>query len=257
MGKIRTLIVDDEAAARRRIRRFLSELPEAEAVGECESGPEAVAAIEALAPDLLFLDVQMPRMSGFEVIERVGAGRVPGVVFVTAYDQFAVRAFEVHALDYILKPFDRQRFRRAFERARVQLEDTQAACLGRRLRGLLDHLRGGTGEGFPCRLEVKSGGRTVFIPAAEIDWVGAADNYLELHVGKETRLIRETMSQLEARLRRARFARVHRSTLVNLDRVRELRPLFNKDHLLILRDGTQLTVSRTYYERLLSLLRGD
>jgi len=249
--------VDDEAAARRRIRQFLCELPEAEVVGECESGPEAVTAIEAEAPDLLFLDVQMPLMSGFEVIERVGARRVPAVIFVTAYDQYALRAFEVYALDYVLKPFDRERFRASFERARARLDDEQAAGLGRRLRGLLDHLRGEAGPGCLNRLEVKSGGRTVFVPVAEIDWVGAADNYLELHVGRETHLIRETMSQLEARLGHARFARVHRSTLVNIGRVRELRPLFNKDHLLILRDGTQLTVSRTYYERLLALLRGD
>ena len=249
--------MDDEAAARRRIRQFLSELPEAEVVGECESGQEAVTAIEAVAPDLLFLDVHMPRMNGFEVIERVGKRRVPAVIFVTAYDQFAVRAFEVHALDYILKPFDRHRFRGAFERAKGRIEDAQAAGLGRRLRGLLNHVRGGNGEGCLNRLEVKAGGRTVFVPVGEVDWVGAADNYLELHVGKETHLIRETMSQLEARLDHAKFARVHRSTLVNIDRVRELRPLFNKDHFLILRDGTQLTVSRTYYERLLLLLRGD
>jgi two-component system, LytTR family, response regulator len=248
--------VDDEAASRRRITQFLGELPEADIIGECVNGQEAVTAIVSQSPELVYLDVQMPQMSGFEVIERVGTRRVPAVIFVTAYDQFAVRAFEVHALDYILKPFDRDRFRSAFDRARARIEDAQAAGLGRRLRGLLDHLRSESGEGCLNRLEVKSGGRTVFVPVEEVDWIGAADNYVELHVGRETHLIRETMSQLEARLDHARFARVHRSTLVNIERVRELRPLFNKDHFLILRDGTQLTVSRTYYEHLLSRLRG-
>lgn len=257
MGKIRALIVDDEAASRRRIRQFLGDLPDVEVIGECEDGQEAVATIEAQSPDLLFLDVQMPRLGGFDVIERVGAGRMPAVIFVTAFDKFAVRAFEVYALDYVLKPFDRERLRRAVERAREQIDDAQAVGLGRRLRGLLEDLRDGRERGRLSRLEVRSCGRTVFVAVGEIDWVGAADNYLELHVGKETHLIRETMSQLEARLDRARFARVHRSTLVNIDRVKELRPLFNKDHVLVLRDGTRLTVSRTYYEKLVSLLRGD
>ena len=254
--KIRALIVDDEAAARRRIRRFLCASPDVEVVGECEDGCEAVARIEERPPDLLFLDVQMPRLDGFGVIERVGAGTVPAVIFVTAYDEFALRAFEACALDYLLKPFDRARFCRSVERARAQVENSRASGLDRLLEKLVGELRAGAGRQRPNRLEVRSCGSTLFVRAEKIDWVGAADNYLELHVGKETHLIRETMSQLEARLDPTMFVRIHRSVLVNLERVKELRPLFNKDHVLVLRDGTQLTVSRTYYEHLLSRLRG-
>jgi len=254
--KIRALIVDDEAAARRRIRRFLCASPDVEVVGECEDGCEAVARIEERPPDLLFLDVQMPRLDGLGVIERVGAGTVPAVIFVTAYDEFALRAFDACALDYLLKPFDRARFCRAVERARTQVESSRASGFDRRLEKLIGELRAGAGQQRSNRLEVRSCGNTLFVRVDKIDWVGAADNYLELHVGKETHLIRETMSQLEARLDPTMFVRIHRSVLVNLERVKELRPLFNKDHVLVLRDGTQLTVSRTHYEHLLSCLRG-
>ncbi|HEX7313617.1 MAG TPA: LytTR family DNA-binding domain-containing protein [Pyrinomonadaceae bacterium] len=255
MGTIRTLVVDDEAAARRRLRRFLDELPDVEVVGECEDGREAVACIEGRAPDLLLLDVQMPGLDGFGVIERVGAGKVPAVIFVTAYDEFALRAFEAHALDYILKPVERERFRDAYEHARTQIGNARAARLDRRLHSLLDELRDGAGQHRVSRLEIRSSGRTFFMRVEEIDWVGAADNYLELHAGRETHLIRGTLSQLEARLDPRMFVRIHRSTLANLERVKELRPLFNKDHVLLMRDGTQLTVSRTYYEHLLTRLR--
>ncbi|HWS87658.1 MAG TPA: LytTR family DNA-binding domain-containing protein [Pyrinomonadaceae bacterium] len=255
--KIRALIVDDEAAARRRIKQFLGELPDVEVVGECEDGCEAVAHIERCPPDLLFLDIQMQRLGGFDVIERVGAERVPAVIFVTAYDEFALRAFEVCALDYLLKPLDRGRFQSAVERARTQIQNSRAAGLDLRLQRLLGELHSEARRRRVSRLEVRSCGRTVFVRVEKIDWVGAADNYLELHAGNETHLIRETMSQLEARLDPSMFVRVHRSTLVNLERIQELRPLFNRDHLLVLRDGTQLTVSRTHYEHLLSRLRGD
>lgn len=255
--KIRALIVDDEAAARRRIRRFLCASPDVEIVGECEDGFEAVARIEERPPDLLFLDVQMPRLDGLGVIERVGAGTVPAVIFVTAYDEFALRAFDACALDYLLKPFGRERFCRAVGRARAQFEGSRAAGLDRRLEKLIGELRAGSGRKSSDRLEVRSCGNTLFVSVEEVDWVGAADNYLELHVGRETHLIRETMSQLEARLDPSMFVRIHRSVLVNLERVRELRPLFNKDHVLVLRDGTRLTVSRTHYGHLLSCLRGN
>lgn len=254
--RIRALIVDDEAAARRRIKQFLGETPGVEVVGECEDGCEAVAHIERRPPDLLLLDVRMPRLGGFGVIERVGAGTVPAVIFVTAYDEFALRAFEACALDYLLKPFDRERFRRTVERAQAQIENARAAGLDRRLQRLLGEVWAETGQHRVSRLEVRSGGRTVFVRVEKIDWVGAADNYVELHVGKETHLIRGTLSELGARLDPEIFVRVHRSVLVNLERVSELRPLFNKDHVLVLRDGTQLNVSRTYYEQLLSRLRG-
>ena len=255
--KIRALIVDDEAAARRRIRRFLCASPDVEVVGECEDGREAVELIEGRPPDLLFLDVQMPRLDGFGVIERVGAGTIPAVIFVTAYDEFALRAFDACALDYLLKPFDRARFCRSVERARAQIENSRASGLARDLERLIGELRAGAERQRSNRIEVRSCGSTLFVRVEKVDWAGAADNYIELHVGRETHLIRETMSQLEARLDPAMFVRIHRSVLVNLERVKELRPLFNKDHVLVLRDGTELTVSRTYYEHLLSCLRGD
>jgi two-component system, LytTR family, response regulator len=255
MSSIRALIVDDEAAARRRIKQLLCEQPGVEVVGECEDGPEAVAMTRAHSPDLLFLDVQMPGMSGFDVIREIGPERAPAVVFVTAFDQFALRAFDVHALDYLLKPFDRERFRRAVERAREQVSNAQAAALGLRLQGLLKDL--GAAGRYAARLEVKKGGRTIFVPTEDVDWVAAADNYLELHVGRETHLIRETMAQLEGRLDPSSFVRIHRSALVNVERVKDLRPLFNKDHVLTMRDGTQLTVSRTRYDKLISLLRSN
>jgi two-component system LytT family response regulator len=257
MGKIRVLIVDDEDAARRRVRQFLGDLAWAEVAGECESGDEAVAHIERRPPDLLLLDVQMPRLGGFGVIERVGAGAVPAVIFVTAYDEFALRAFEACALDYLLKPFSRERFCGSVERARAHIENARGAGLERRLQRLVGELRAEAGRRRVSRLEVRSCGRTLFVRVEKIDWVGAADNYVELHAGKETHLVRGTMAELEARLDPDLFVRVHRSVLVNLERVSELRPLFNKDHVLVLRDGTQLTVSRTYYEHLLSRLRGD
>lgn len=246
---MRALIVDDEALARRRLRQFLSEVPDVEVVGECEDGRRAVSLIRSAAPDLLFLDVQMPLLDGFGVIREVGAGSVPAVVFVTAFDQFALRAFEAHALDYLLKPFGRERFMQAVGRARRQLGDSD-------VRRRLDALVGGLAERprYSTRLAVKARGRTVILATDEIDWVGASDNYLELHAGPETYVVRETLGQLQSKLDPRQFVRIHRSTLVNVGRVRELHPLFAGDQLAVLRDGTKLQVSRTHRARLMSLL---
>ena len=249
MEKIRALIVDDEALARRRLRRFLAEVPDVEVVGECEDGRRAVTLVRSLAPDLLFLDVQMPLLDGFGVIRELGAGSVPAVVFVTAFDQFALRAFEAHALDYLLKPFGRERFLQAVGRARRQVGD---ANVRRRLDALVGELT--ERPRHATRLAVKARGRTVFLSADEIDWVGAADNYLELHAGPNTFVVRETLSQLESKLDPRRFVRIHRSTLVNVERVREMHPLFAGDQIVVLHDGTKLQVSRTHRQRLMSLL---
>src|SRR5919205_74672 len=247
MEKIRALIVDDEALARRRLRRFLAEAPDVEVVGECEDGRRAVALIKSLAPDLVFLDVQMPLLDGFGVIREVGAGSVPAVVFVTAFDQFALRAFDAHALDYLLKPFGRERLLESVARARRQIGD-------KHVRRRLDALVGELSERprHATRLAVRERGRTLFLSADEIDWVGAAANYLDLHAGPHTYVVRETLGQLESKLDPRRFVRIHRSTLVNVERVREMHPLFAGDQVVVLRDGTKLQVSRTHRQRLLS-----
>ena len=259
MERIRTLIVDDEAPARLRVKQLLREFPEADIVGEAEDGRQAVASIRELSPDLLFLDVQMPRLDGFEVIHQIGPDKVPAVIFVTAHDQFALRAFETHALDYLLKPFSRERFRDAVERAKAHIKAAQAAELGdrlsSRLSSLLRDLEGETK--YAARLEVKSVGRTIFVAVEEIDWIKADSNYSRLHVGKDEYLIRETLGSLESRLDPKVFARIHRSAIVKLDRIREMRPQINGDQLLFLRDGTRLEMSRTYRDRTLDLLKGS
>ena len=249
MEKIRALIADDEALARRRLRQFIAEVPDIEVVGECEDGRRAVALIRSAAPDLLFLDVQMPLLDGFGVIREVGAGSVPAVVFVTAFDQFALQAFEAHALDYLLKPFGRERFMQAVGRARRQIGDAN-------VRTRLDALIGGLPERprYAARLAVKARGRTVVLSIDEIDWVGAANNYLELHAGANSYVVRETMSQLQSKLDPQKFVRIHRSTLVNVERIKELHPMFAGDQVVVLHDGTKLQVSRTHRQRLMTLL---
>lgn len=249
---IRTLIVDDMLPARKRIRRFLGAHAEFEIVGECADGRAAVSAVRELAPDLLFLDVQMPEMDGFQVLEEIGAQLPPAVVFVTAYDQFALRAFDVHALDYLLKPFDEERFRRALERAETQLEQSRAGATNERLRALLNEVSARPKRA--ARIAIKSSGRTVLLATDEIDYVEGAGNYLRLKAGKKMHLIRDRLSRVEERLDPEKFVRIHRSTIVNVERIKELRPLFNGDQALTLHDGTRLTMSRSYREKLLSLL---
>ncbi|MGH9752672.1 MAG: histidine kinase [Blastocatellia bacterium] len=222
---------------------------EIEIIGESANGLEAVAAIQKLKPDLVFLDVQMPEMDGFEVIEAVGVERMPRVIFVTAYDQYTLRAFEVHALDYLLKPFDRERFLKALNYARSSLDRGE---FNRQLVRLLDDRLAAR---KPLeRLVIKSGGRIYFLNVEEVDWIEAADNYVELHVGRESHLLRETISGLAARLDPARFLRIRHSTIVNLERVKELRPLFRGEFLIVLRDGTELTSSRRYRKNLDAIL---
>jgi len=249
MNRIRVLIVDDEPIARRGVRLQLKGEPEVEIIGECANGLEAVATIRKLAPDLVFLDVQMPEMDGFEVIEAVGVERMPRVIFVTAYDQYMLRAFEVHALDYLLKPFDRERFLKALNHARSSL---QRGDINRQLMALLDDRLAAR---KPLeRLVIKSGGRIYFLNVEEVDWIEAADNYVELHVGRESHLLRETIGGLAAKLDPGQFLRVRHSTIVNLGRVKELRPLFRGEYLIILRDGTELTSSRRYRKNLDAIL---
>jgi two-component system LytT family response regulator len=248
MKKIRVLVADDEPLARERLSSLLSTEPDVELVGQARDGEEAVTAIHDRSPDLVFLDVQMPQMSGFDVIDAVGGERMPLVIFVTAYDQHALRAFQVRALDYLLKPFDRERFTDALQRARKQLEHEETGDLGRRLLALVKDLR--RDQPRSDRLVVKSGGRLFFLRTDEIDWVEAAGNYVRLHVGPTSHLLRETMNAIEGRLDPEKFFRIHRCRIVNMERIQELQPWLNGEYAVLLRTGTRLTLSRGYREKL-------
>jgi two-component system LytT family response regulator len=247
-ARVRVLIADDEPLARERLRTLLGVESWLEIVAECPDGTQAADAIARLQPDLAFLDVQMPGATGFDVIDRVGAAKMPLVVFVTAFDRYALRAFDVHALDYLLKPFDRERFQQTLARARQQLERRSNGEFERRLLALVQDLKPS-----PSRLErfvIKSGGRVFFVRADEIDWIEAAGNYVKLHVGAEAHLFRETMTTLETQLDPDVFFRIHRSHIVNIERVKELQPWFNGEYVVFLRSGTRLTLSRGYREKL-------
>lgn len=246
---IRTLIADDEPLARERVRSLLADQPGMSVVGEAQDGDEAVEQILNHQPDLVFLDVQMPKKTGFDVIQAVGADRMPAVVFVTAYDQYAIKAFDVHAVDYLLKPFDRDRFEGAVDRARRNFDAADTGALKAQLLRLVQQLQPSTAPRQE-RLIVKSGGRLFFLRADEIDWIEAAGNYVRIHVGKDAHLLRETMNAIEARLDPKHFLRIHRSRIVNMERVKELHPWFNGDYAVILRDGTKLMLSRGYRDRL-------
>lgn len=241
---IRVLIVDDEPIARRGIRQQLRGEADLEVIGEYGDGAAAIDAITGLAPDLVFLDIQMPEVGGFDVVEAIGVARMPAVVFVTAYDEHALRAFDVHAVDYVLKPIDRHRFRTAVERARRRLAHAPGQ-LDRRIAAALGEL-GRPAHDYAKRLAIKGDGRVILVDVDEVDRLEAAGNYVEVHSGARHHLVRETMASLEARLDPARFVRVSRSSIVNADRVRELQPMFNGDFVVVLRDGTKVAGSRRY-----------
>jgi two-component system LytT family response regulator len=258
---LRALVVDDDPLARSRLRKLLSAESDVEVVGECASAEEAIGKIAETTPDLVFLDVQMPGMDGFQLIERLRLPVLPAVIFVTAHDEYALRAFEVHALDYLLKPYSRARFLDALRRARAQIE--RESVTDRRLLGLLAELRARESDRAVApatahereRLVVKSDGRMFFVRPAEIDWVEASANYVRLHTHGESYQLRESMKQMEARLPRGTFVRIHRSAIVNLDRVREMQPWFHGEYVVILNDGTKLTASRAYAGRLRELMQ--
>ena len=251
MANIRTVIVDDEPLARRGIRALLDEEKDFEIISECRDGREAVVVIEEQEPDLVFLDVQMPELGGFDVVAAIGVQRMPAVIFVTAYDKYALRAFEVHALDYLLKPLDGDRFSSALQRARLQIERKSVHDLSRRLQNLLDDLK--PAQKYTERLVIKSAGRIFFLDVAEIIWIEAADNYVRLHAGRESHLLRETMSSLEKRLDPDQFVRIHRSRIINIRQLKQLQPLFRGEYDIMLRDGTRLESGRGYRDRLQKL----
>jgi two-component system LytT family response regulator len=250
--KIRTLIVDDEPIAREGLRVQLAKDSRVEIVAECGNGLEAVTAIQGLLPDLVFLDVQMPGMDGFEVVEAIGAEAMPAVVFVTAHDKYALQAFDVSAVDYLLKPFDAERFQKAFQRARDQIQKRDVASVNKTLRSLLESIR--PSRKYLERFVVKSSGRIFFLQVDEIDWLEASDNYVSLHTGRETHLIRETLTALEAKLNPEDFIRIRHSAIVNIKRISELHPLFKGEYQILLQSGATLTSSRRYRNRIAELL---
>jgi two-component system, LytTR family, response regulator len=253
--KIRTLIVDDEPLARLRVRELLAKEADVEIVGEAQDGPTAVSLVRELTPDLLFLDVQMPELDGFGVLEQIGPRSVPALVFVTAYDRFALRAFEAHALDYLLKPYDDQRFAGALQRVRERLRYRDAGELERRVRDLLSDVRGGASH--LERLAVQSGSRSVLVPVDTIDWIEAEGKYVRLHVGERSYLLRDSMRRLESALDPARFLRIRRSIIVNVERIREIEAFFGGRYILFLRNGTQLESGRAYRSVIQRLLGRD
>jgi two-component system, LytTR family, response regulator len=239
---LRVLIVDDEPFARAGVRYLLEREPDVEIVGEVGDGMEAVTAILETSPDLVFLDVQMPELDGFGVVETVGVEKMPTVVFVTAFDEHALRAFDVHALDYVLKPIDPDRFALAIERARPRRGED--STLGEKLAALVAEMR--PAPEYLDRLVVRSPGRIYFVEVSEIDWIEAAENYVQLHANRQSHLVHGTISALERRLDPRLFLRVHRSTIVNLARIKEINPLFHGDYRIVLADGIEVTSGRTY-----------
>jgi two-component system LytT family response regulator len=250
--KIRALVVDDEPLARRRIRKLLSRDADVEVIGDCANGYEAVNAITEQTPDLVFLDVQMPEVDGFAVLEGIEPRTLLFVIFVTAYDQYALRAFEVSAVDYLLKPFDRRRFEMALQRAKNRLLNERGSELNQRTLALLEELKARSSH--VDRLLIKSGGRAFFLKTEEIDWIEAEGKYVRLHVGRESYLLREGIGGLETQLDPRRLLRIHRSTIVNIDRVKEFQPWFNHEYRVVLRDGTELVLSRSCRKKLAEAL---
>lgn len=251
-AKIKALIVDDELLARKFIRRMLKQDPDFEIAGESGNGKEAVEMIRAQKPDVVFLDVQMPEMDGFGVLEAVGLGQLPDIVFTTAYESYAIRAFELHALDYLLKPFDQQRFRDAIKHAKERVHSRQQEDGRLQIGALLERIN--SKQAYLDRLIIRADGRITFLNTREIDWIVADDKYVHLHTGSGARMVRQTLTAMEAQLDPVKFVRVHRSTMVNVDRIKELQPLFNGEYSVLMDDKTKLTLSRKYKDKLFQLL---
>lgn len=249
---IQAIIVDDEELARSRLRFLLQAEADIEVAAECKDGRKAVEAILTWKPDLLFLDVQMPEMDGFEVLKSVPEERRPTVIFVTAYDEYALRAFDAYALDYLLKPFNRPRFRKAVQRARLQIERQNRDDVDRRLAALLQGIR--YESKYLERLIIRSAGRILFLRTEDVQWFEGCANYVRLHAGKESHLMREKLGTLEARLDPEKFVRIHRSSIVKIDQIKELRSSRDGEQVVILQDGSRHRLSRGYHERFQQVL---
>ncbi|HJW34212.1 MAG TPA: LytTR family DNA-binding domain-containing protein [Holophagaceae bacterium] len=241
---LRALIVDDEILARQRIRQMLQGEGDIEVVQECSNGLEAVETIEKLNPDLVFLDIQMPELDGFGVLEAIGPDRMPATIFVTAYDQYAVHAFDVNAVDYLLKPFDKERFQKTLQRIRDGKGKGGANGDPQKMEDLLTEVR--KDQPFLERILVRVGERQALLKVSQVQWVEAEDNYVRLHVEGGSHLLRQTMNAMSQKLDPHQFRRIHRSAIVNMDYIKELQPWSSGDYLVIMRDGTRLTLSRTY-----------
>ncbi len=258
-NRIRVLIVDDEPLARRGIRQLLEPEKDFEIVGEAANGREAVSAIEKLAPDLVFLDIQMPLLDGFSFIEKLGAGLLPEIVFITAYDEHAIRAFEINALDYLLKPINPERFQKTLNRVREQIKNGRTKDIDHRLSALLQSLESAKLNPeqtvYLDRIAVKDAGRITLVDVNEIDWISSEGNYVQLHAKGKTHLLRETMDGIERKLNPQKFLRLRRSTIVRVEEIKELTPLFNGEFELVLKNGTKLSSSRRYRKNLETILK--
>lgn len=250
---IRAIIVDDEPLAREKVQLFASDEQDIEVIAVCTNGQEAIDAVLRLSPDLMFLDIQMPEVGGFDVLQRIPAGRLPAVIFITAYDEFALRAFEFHALDYLLKPYDRERFQAAVQHARnAVLSRPSPDITAEQISALLQSMK--RPAAALDRLIVKTNGRIIFLRTEEIDWMEAAGNYVKLHAGSETHLLRETMNNLEEQLDPRYFIRIHRSTIININKIKELQPYFNGEYTVTLTNNTTLILSRGYRDNFTNVL---
>jgi two-component system LytT family response regulator len=251
---IRVVIIDDEPLGRQKLRRLLKGEADVEIVGEFDGGGQTVHELRRLAPDLVFLDIQMPERDGFTILKQMEGHDIPHVIFVTAYDQYALRAFEIHASDYLLKPFDRERFHGSLQRVREDIQKSKTRKIDDRLVALLEDLK--ASREFPDRLAVKSGGHIHFVRTGELDYVQSAGNYVRLHVGLKSYLLRETMNDIQAKLNPQQFVRIHRSTMVNIESVKELQPWFGGSYVVILNNGTRLNMSRAFRNDLSSNILG-
>ncbi|MFQ5675696.1 MAG: LytR/AlgR family response regulator transcription factor [bacterium] len=258
---IRTIIADDEPLAREKLRTLLEGESDIKIIGECVDGLETVNSIKNDNPDLLFLDVQMPELDGLGVLHALNGVKMPTIIFVTAFDRYALKAFEVNALDYLLKPFDRERFQQALQRARRHVRKEKSGEVNEKLLALLEHFQEGkhntAAQEFLERLVIKTGGRVIFLKTHEIDWIEAAGNYVRLYVGKDSHLLRETMTKIETKLDPSHFLRIHRSAIVRIDRIRALQPWFHGEYVVTLQSGKQLTSSRSYRHNLSALLKNS
>ena len=254
MTVVRVAIADDEPLARERLRAMLEGREGYTIVAECNDGVEAAEALARHDIDLLFLDVQMPGLDGFQILESGEAAPLPMIVFVTAFDDYALRAFDVSALDYLLKPFDRDRFEKTLARVEERLATRQASGLSEEMRELIRGLSTIRVPGHVSRFPVRANGEIYFVRVEDVDWIDAEGNYVALHAAGRRHLVRDTIKSLETRLDPAKFVRVHRSAIINVDRLRKLQPYFHGEYVITLQDGTTLTSSRTYSERLRALL---